>query len=116
MIIDTEEVLLEEVNDEEFTEAMSDEAIYPCIFISEITTEEEYNFFKGRKTNKEIAIPLYCVVEGRRIRLGDFELSLESLLSIRQIAVYSLTVYRTPADYSVIDLNDPIRLEKFIHL
>ena len=113
--METEEVLLDEVSDDIFNEALSDSIVYPCVFISGLETEEEFLFFKRRGAG-EPHLPLYCDVEGRVVRLGEFELSLNSLLAVRQVYSYGITVHKNREEQVEINLDDPVELEKFIHL
>lgn len=57
------------------------------------------------------------VVEGEPVSLGFFDLTLENLLAVREIYDYKLVIYKErSSEGTLIDLNDPSTLIKFIRL
>ena len=59
----------------------------------------------------------YMVVEGEPVSLGFFDLTLENLLAVREIYDYKLVIYKErSSEGTLIDLNDPSTLIKFIRL
>lgn len=90
---------------------------YPSVLIEGITSVEEFKFFHERSFSEAGQIlPLYCCIEGTPIKVGNLELSMESLLSIRMISCYSLYIQFSETKNVEIDLNDPLALVKFIKL
>lgn len=89
---------------------------YPCLFIEGITSEEEVFFFKNRKIDSDMKLPLYCKVDGVPIAVGEFELTLDALLMLRSIFDYKLYLYKSVGVVTEIDLNDTKTLLKFIRL
>jgi hypothetical protein len=111
-----DDVLLEEVDlDEGYQKKCEEKIEYPCLRIDGITSEDELVFFHNRDFGREgQSIPLYCFVEGVMTRIGDFELSVDSLLAVRAIADYRLVIL-TGTGEKEIDLNDPETIIKFIN-
>lgn len=90
---------------------------YPSVLIEGITSVEEFKFFHERPFSEAGQIlPLYCCIEGTPVKVGNLELSMESLLSIRMISCYSLYIQFSETKNVEIDLNDPLALVKFIKL
>ncbi len=89
---------------------------YPCLFIDGVTSEEEVNFLKGRKNSSGMCLPLYCSVDGVPIEIGEFEMTLDSLLILRSIFDYKLYLHKAIGVITEIDLNDTSTLLKFIRL
>lgn len=111
-----EDVVLEEYDDSAFKQAMSETLKYPCILIEGVESEEELSFFKQRQVNPEYGLPFYCVLEDVPFEIGQFELSFDSLLSLRVIFSYKLWLLKSPDEKIFIDLNNPAMLFKFIKL
>lgn len=111
-----EHVELEVYEDDEFQRAVLDNLRYPCVVIHNLTTEEEVEFFRNRVTDEELALPLYGDLEGQKFYIGNFELVLDTLLTIRNISDYGLTLMKDRDICRHIDLNDADVLTKFIKL
>lgn len=110
------DVQLETVDDSSFNNALSAMMEYPCVLMEGITSSEELSFFQKRRVRSEISLPFYGKFEGLVFKVGEFELSLDSLLTIRSIYPYKLTLLKNENDAVPIDIDDPNTLIKFIHL
>lgn len=111
------EVTLDEVDDMSPSGlADADSVKYPCIVIGGVTSEEEVKYFRNREVDEASSLPMYCLVEGIPLGLGGLELSLVSLLALRTLFPYKVTLYRSVNDSVEIDLNDANTLVKFIKL
>lgn len=104
---------LEVVDNSDFAASVSDQLEYPCIVLHGVTTVEELHFFSERYHTEESALPLFIEVEGQIKKIGFFELTLDSLLSIKCIAHYDIYLHRKSDDVVHLDLNDPALLIKF---
>lgn len=92
---------------------------YPCLVIDGITTENEYIFFNQRtvkEEDKELCLPLYFNCEDSMVKITDLPMTLDSLLMLRNIGDYTLSLHRGDDDIVPIDLNDSNTLIKFIKL
>lgn len=89
---------------------------YPCLFIEGVTSEEEVIFLKNRKHETDLCLPLYCKVEGVPVEIGEFEMTLDSLLTLRSVFDYQLFLHKAVGVVTEIDLNDTNTLLKFIRL
>lgn len=98
----------------EIAEKINAEVEYPYVRIDGIESEEEFMFFRNRNFGRVGEIPLYCLVDGTLVRIGTFQLSVDSLLAVRNIADYKLTIVVGPEKEKPIDLNDPETIIKFI--
>lgn len=107
---------LEECNDLEFEEMVGELLEYPCVFLYGVTSEEELTFFRKRKVSSEVSVKMYTSVDGTPLDLGFLELTLDSLLAIRSIFDYKLTLCRAKGKVTEIDLDNPEELIKFIRL
>lgn len=112
----TDDVTLEVYDDSEYKKAVSDNLNFPCVVLFGITTEEEVAFFKSRITDDEMSLPLYGDLEGQKFYIGNLELSLNTLLSIRSIYDYKLLLMKNSENSVSIDLDDADTLIKFIKL
>lgn len=113
---DVLDVELEVCEDEDFSDQLMEQLSYPCLFLDGVETEEEVMFFKARSVESDAALPLYCRVDNIPLSLGTFELELHSLLTLRGIFDYKLTLYKSANNKVVLDLNNPEVLMKFIRL
>lgn len=111
-----EQVNLEEYHDDVFTESMYATVEYPCVFIEGVNTEEEIAYFRSHEYLEDASVPLYTLVEGIPLEIGRIDLTLQSLLTLRSIYAYGLTLFRSRDDSVTIDLNDANVLSKFIRL
>lgn len=109
-------VELDEYVDNDLEDFAMENVQYPCIFIDGITTEEEVQFFRSKERDVNTSLPMYCMIEGIPLSLGRLELSLDSLLELRSLFDYKITLYRSINDKVPIDLNDAQQLIKFIKL
>lgn len=111
-----DEIVLEECTDEGFAVFSDCEVEYPCVFIDGISSNDEVEFFRQRRYTDGASVPMYCQVQNALLSLGKFDLTLESLLDLRSIFRYRLTLYKSESNSVEIDLNDPVVLMKFIKL
>ena len=89
---------------------------FPILVIEGITTEEEINYFRKNSEGKDSTLPMYCLIEGAPMKVCDFCLTLDSLLTIKSIYSYKIKLLRSRDDEVQLDLNDPSTLCKFIKL
>lgn len=111
-----EEVVLEEYTDDEFVEESLASIQYPCIFIEGLTNTYEIKYFSERLCDESLSYPLYCTVEGVPFKIGNFEMSLNSLLTVRRIFGYKINLHKSKDSIVNIDLDSPETLMKFIKL
>lgn len=106
---------LEEIDlQEEEREQCQNRIEYPCIRIEGLNTVEEFEFFREKGKLAKCGLPLYSEVDGILTRVGEFEISVDSLLSVKNIADYGLILMTSPEEEKRIELNDPLVLMKFI--
>lgn len=101
---------------DDFVEVKRTSVKYPHVLIEGIVTEEEVTYFNKKFNDKEKSIPLYLQFENVYKCIGSFELTLDNLIVVRSIADYKLTLLVEEGNAIPIDLNDPIKLLKFITL
>ena len=110
--VELEEVsVLEEVN-----ELVSDEIEYPAILIEGVNSKEEHNNFLNRGNDHKRSIPLNLKFDSYVKRIGQLELSLNTLLTLRVFKSYKITLFRSAEDYADIDVEDDQTLIKFISI
>ena len=91
--------------------------VFPSIVIDGIKTENEFVFFHDRTVeDPEECLPMYFECEGEMVKLGLFPMTLDFLLTLRNIGNYTVTLCIEPTKKKAIDLNDPATLIKFIKL
>lgn len=91
--------------------------VFPSIVIDGIKTENEFIFFHNRTVDDpEECIPMYFECEGEMVKLGLFPMTLDFLLTLRNIGDYTVTLCTSPTEKKEIDLNNPETLLKFIKL
>lgn len=98
---------------------MPKDAIYPCAVIEGLTTEYEVEFLKKHSCEPDVSIPLYINFDGLILLLGNIELTLDYLLTIRYLDVsklYKLKIYKSADVIVEVDLNDANQLANFIKL
>lgn len=89
---------------------------YPSLLIDGLTTEEELSFFRGRNSESKNSLPLYCVVEGTPVKVCQLEISLQTFLNFKIIGGYTIQLCRDSSNSTVIPLDKPEALVKFIKL
>lgn len=110
--VELEEVsVLEEVN-----ELVSDEIEYPAILIEGVNSKEELNYFVNRGNDSKRSLPLYLKFDSYVKRIGQLELSLNTLLTLRVFKSYKITLFRSAEDSTGIDVEDDQTLIKFISI
>lgn len=110
--VELEEVsVLEEVN-----ELVSDEIEYPAILIEGVNSKEELNYFVNRGNDPKRSLPLYLKFDSYVKRIGQLELSLNTLLTLRVFKSYKITLFRSAGDSTGIDVEDDQTLIKFISI
>lgn len=93
------------------------DVVYPSMLLDGVSTEEEFYFFRKREPkDKECAIPLYCTVEGKIAELGLIEISVDSLLFLRSVSDYEVSLMYSEDKKIPINLEDPETAAKFIRL
>jgi|GEM_PF-2226646 hypothetical protein len=111
-----ESIYLEEVDDLIEKSSISK---YPCIVIEGIETESEFVFFRNRtikEDEKDLCLPMYFECEGSMVEIGQFPLTLDFLLALKNIGDYKVFLCKAQGDKTQIDLNDANTLMKFIKL
>lgn len=117
MEVGTVDVVLEDCNELNDFSFMMKDVKYPCVVIEGITSNDEIEFFRNRGKETDSSLAAYMVVEGEPVSLGFFDLTLENLLAVREIYDYKLVIYKErSSEGTLIDLNDPSTLIKFIRL
>ena len=111
-----EEVVLDEYVDDSFAEHLRSKMVYPCVLLGGITSNEEIEFFRNRKTDEDVSVTAYCMVDGEPINLGQIELTLNGLLFLRSIFPYEVQLCISEEKFVKIDLNDPKDLMRYIRL
>lgn len=113
---DVEEVVLDEYVDDSLTKMLQDKMEYPCVVISGVTSNEEVEYFRNRLCTSDACVTAYCFVDDTPVKIGQLELTLSGLLTLRSIFDYGVELRVSPERTRVIDLNDPSMLVKFIRL
>lgn len=93
-----------------------EEVEFPALFIEGLMTEEEFRFFRGRSSEDKNSLPLYCVVEGTPVKVCQLEVSLQSFLNFKIIGGYTIRLYKDATTSTVMQLDKPEALVKFIKL
>lgn len=57
----------------------------PSVVIEGISSIEEVDFFRKNKVDRRKSLPLFCLINNTYKRIGFFEISLDSLISLKQI-------------------------------
>lgn len=89
---------------------------YPYVMIEGVTTEEEREYFLTKFTDKNKSLPLYLKIEDRLIKTGSLELSVDSLLVVRSLDDYNVTLVIDESTSKQIDLNTPETFLNFLTL
>jgi hypothetical protein len=101
---------------EDINRSLSDNIKYPCLFIEGITIKSEIEYFSKRSYATDISLPLYFTLQGMTKCIGQFELSVDSLLSFINIYTYRLFLCTDENKRIEIDLKSPESLVRFIKL
>lgn len=100
----------------EYTELEMEQLPYPVLIIDGLTSEEEFLHFRDRPYEEDVAVPLYCFIEGEISRVGMLDFTMDSLLAIRTIGDYKLVLMKNRETEVEVQLDDPVFLSKFIKL
>lgn len=121
--VDLEELELDMLEDATASKTSSEEITnpleYPCAVISGITTTHEVEFLKNHVCDAEVSLPLYIDYDGLIMLLGKIELTLDYMLLLKCMNIaekYSLSIHKSKASITSVDLNDPLTLMKFIRI
>lgn len=87
-------VELEEYTDSEYNAFVSDPLEYPCLKIMDELSQEEYDFLVNKQFSDSTSLPLYCNIEGCNKRIGRMDLTLDNMLSLRQIYLYDIRLLK----------------------
>ena len=90
--------------------------VTPSLVIDGITSVEEVEYFRNRLCDADKSLPLFYQDDTGFVEIGKLELSLNSLLTLKNIYDYKLKLYKTPDVFVDLDLNDPKVLIKFIRI
>lgn len=112
-----DDIILEEVNlQQHYQEEAAFKMVFPCLVIDGLCSEEEFLYFKKRPFDDSVALPLYCYVDDIITHIGSLDLTMDTLLSVRSIAGYKLTLHKDREHAVEILLNRPEFLQRFIRL
>lgn len=112
---DAVEMSLEELDLNNNDEAAQIVLSYPCVIMSGVHSQEEYDFF-NQAGHRDNTIPGYVEIDGVFVKMMDFDFSIDTLLKLKFLGNYTLTLYRSEDDSVPIDLENPYFLMKFIKL
>lgn len=90
---------------------------YPAILVCGMDTEEEFLFFRNRKSNprRDRVLPLYCMVEDQMVGVGDIAVNLQSLLDLGYVSqYYRVFLLESDEKKAEIDVRNPGRLARYI--
>lgn len=88
--LDVDEISLFE--EEETVEVVERNLQFPCMVLEGVLINQEVVYLQERGVDQESAIPLYIRQEGEDILIGQFDMSLDSLLCMRRLG-YDMTLY-----------------------
>lgn len=108
-------ILLEELDLNNTDETEQTPLSYPCVIMSGIHSQEEYDFF-NQAEHRDNTIPGYVEIDGVFVKMMDFDFSIDTLLKLKFLGDYKLTLYRSEDDSVQIDLGNPDFLTRFIKL
>lgn len=91
-------------------------AVYPHILLDGVTTEEEVLYFHNRFQKSEASLPLYIKFESLYRCIGSFELTLDNLLVVKNIADYKLTLVLSESKQTPINLETPEDYLTFLNI
>lgn len=111
-----DEVVLDEYRDTEFAAFIRKGIKYPCVVLEGVTSNEEIEFFRGRKPDAAASVSLYCFVGDEPVHLGMIELTVKDLMMLRSIYDYKAVLYVSEGCANPLNLNDAETLVKFIRL
>lgn len=109
-----DDILLQEVDD--FIQTDLSNVKYPHVRIAGVTTEEEVIYFHKKFCDEGKSLPLYLAFENTYKCIGSFELTLDNLLVVRSIDNYKLDLIVAEDKVIPIDIENPVKLIKFITL
>lgn len=112
--LDLDDILMDEQEDE----VDISELVYPSIVVTGITIEEELYCLASNKCNKDISLPLFVSFNNVAKRIGDIELTLDSLIEFKLLGLntYTFDLYKSKDNKVRLDLDDPSTLLSFIKI
>lgn len=104
---DNLDLKLDMYDDSQIEEELIKKLNFPCVVIYGLKLEYEVDFLKGRKGDPSRSINQYAYVNGEFISVGMLELSIDSMLMLRQTNDYDVVLYKSADENVKIDLNNP---------